>query len=71
MIITKREFCAHVEEEYSNNKYTMIDTVIGACDQFNVDPDLIEPLINRSVKEKMKIEYISLNYIKAESNVIV
>ena len=73
MIITKKDFCMHVEEEYAEpeNTTSLIDTVLSACIQFNVDPEMVEPLINRSLKEKMKIEFIGLNYLKAETTVIV
>lgn len=71
MIITKKDFCLHVEEQFCNNKMSMIDTVLSACIEYNIDPEMIEPLINRSLKEKMEAEFIDLNYLKAESNVII
>jgi len=71
MILTKKDFCLHVEEEYSNNQMTMIDTVLASCEKYNIDPELVEPLINRSLKEKMEVEFIDLNYIKSESNTII
>lgn len=71
MIITKKDFCLHVEDEHIGNDMSIIDNVLAACDEFNIDPEMVEPLINRSIKEKMHQEYIKLNYIKAENTVII
>lgn len=71
MIITKKDFCHHVEKEYADNKgVTMIDTILEACIQFNVDPEMVEPLVNRSLKDKMKVEFIELNYLKSENTIV-
>jgi len=71
MIITKKDFCNHVETNFATNTMTMIDTMLDACEEFNLDPDMVESLVNRSLKEKMKIEFINLNYLKQESAVIL
>jgi hypothetical protein len=71
MIVTQRDFCMFVEDRYANNKMSMIDNVLYACEKFNVDPEMIEPLINRSVKEKIKREYVKLNYLKETNHVII
>ena len=67
MIVSKKDFCVHVEDQFANNSMTMIDTVLYACSEYSIDPELIEPLVNRSLKEKMEKEFIQLNYLKAEN----
>jgi len=64
MIINKKDFCLYIEDEYINKDNSIIDSVLNACSEYNVDVSLVEPLINRSIKEKMKIEYERLNYLK-------
>jgi hypothetical protein len=71
MIVTQKDFCLFIEKNYAKGELSIIDSVLHACGRFNVDPAMIEPLINRSVKEKIKREYIKLNYLKEENNVIV
>ncbi len=71
MIINQKDFCMHVETQFASTTTTMIDTVLEACEEFNVDPELVEPLINRSLKEKMRNEYVDLNYLKNENTIIV
>lgn len=71
MIITKKDFCNYVEKHYADNtNTTMIDTILEACIQFNVDPEMVEPLVNRSLKDKMKVEFIELNYLKSENTIV-
>ena len=71
MIITKKDFCNHVEKEYADNENTtIIDTILEACVKFNIDPEMIEPLVNRSLKDKMKVEFIDLNYLKSENTIV-
>ena len=71
MIVSQKEFCMYVEDHFVTGNLSMIDTVLQACEEFKVDPELVEPLINRSLKEKMEIEFIDLNYIKPSSSRIV
>lgn len=71
MIISQKDFCLYVEEQFANNDMSMIDTVLMACARYNIDPEMVEPLINRSVREKMEIEFIELNYIRAETGKVI
>lgn len=71
MIVTKKDFCGHVEEQFASNSMTMIDTVLYVCGEYNIDPELVEPLVNRSLKEKMQKEYINLNYLKPENTSVI
>jgi len=71
MIITQKDFSEFIENEFAFNNMTIIETVLYACEKFSIDPNMVEPLINRSVKEKMKQEFIELNFLKKENNEIV
>lgn len=71
MIINKKDFCIQIEEQYSTNNMSLIENVLTACDDFNVDPNMVDSLINRSIKEKIEQEFIQLNYLKADTNRII
>lgn len=71
MIVTKKDFCLYVEEQFANNSMSMVDTVLSACEEYNIDPEMVEPLINRSLKEKMEKDFINLNYLKAENTKVI
>lgn len=71
MIVNKKDFCQYVEELHASNMQGMIDNVIAACEEYNIDPELVEPLINRSIREKLEVEFISLNYLKAQNHAVI
>lgn len=71
MIVQQRDFCLYVEEQFANNNMSMIDTILSACAKYNIDPELVEPLINRSLREKIEIEFIDLNYLDADSMPVI
>ena len=71
MILTKKDFSLYIEDEFAKNDMNMVETVLQACEDYNVDPEMVEPLINRSVKEKMYNNFVDLNFIKRESKVII
>lgn len=71
MILTKKDFSLYVEEQNTENDEGIIDNVLAACEKFNIDPEMIEPLINRSIKEKLEVAYTKLHYIKNVNNRVV
>ena len=71
MIITTKDFCQKVEERFAENTMSMIDTVLSVCEEYKIDPEMCEPLVNRSLKEKMEKEFIELNFLKAENTKVI
>ena len=71
MIITKKDFCLYIEEEFVETDKTMIEIILDACERYSIDPYMIEPLINRQIKEKIEQEFIKLNYLKPENFKII
>ena len=71
MILTKKDFSLYVEEQNTENDEGIIDNVLSACEKFNIDPEMIEPLINRSIKEKLEVAYTKLHYIKTSNNRVI
>jgi hypothetical protein len=70
MVITPKDFIDFVEETFATTDLNMIDSVLLACSTFNVDPEMVEPFINRSIKEKIRVDYVKLNYLKETNNII-
>ena len=68
MILSKSEFCMYVEEEYLNSeKKSMIDTILDICEKYNIDPEYINPLINKSIRDKLEVEYRALHMLKGDA----
>jgi len=71
MIIDKQEFCEKIEHRYANclvNENSIIDIVVDVCSEYNIDPELAKPLLNRSLIEKIEHEAIKFNMIKTKRN---
>ena len=71
MIITKKDFCLYLEDKFIESDKSMIEIVLEACEKYTIDADLVEPLINRQIKEKLEQEFIDLNYLKTENFKVV
>lgn len=67
MIVNKKDFCLYVEELHAGNMQGIIDNVLAACEEYNIDPEMVEPLINRSIKEKLEVEFAERNFLKASN----
>jgi len=71
MIISKKDFCIYVEELNSENEMSIIDNVLQACDDHNIDPLYVGPLVNRSLREKLSLEFADINLLKLEQNFVI
>jgi hypothetical protein len=71
MIISKKDFCAYIEELNADNELSIIDNVLQACMDHNIDPLFVGPLINRSIKEKLEIEFSDINLLKINRNFVI
>lgn len=67
MIIEPEIFCREVENLHAHHGFSMFDAVFQTCDNYGVDYSLVGPLVNRSIKEKIKKEAIKMNLLKQES----
>lgn len=64
MIIQKEEFTEWVESTRARTKENYIDTILLACSEFDVDVDLVQPLLSAPLILKVKAEAIQLKYFK-------
>jgi len=71
MIISKKDFCVYVEELNSKNEMSIVDNMLQACEDYNIDPLYVGPLVNRSLREKLSIEFANINLLKLEQNFVI
>ena len=50
------DFSAWVESEYAKNHTPRMDIIINYCQQRDIDIETVAPLINRVLKERIRIE---------------
>lgn len=64
MIIKKEEFCLWIENHKIRNKIGYIESVIAACDIFDIRYDLVPILLNQQIVLKIEAEAKEVNLIK-------
>ena len=67
-ILDADRICYEIETRFADNDdLTMIDSVLEVCDSHHIDPEMVGPIINRSIKEKIYVEAQSKNYFPKEN----
>ena len=64
MIITPSKFALLIEDYVKDKKMSYMDAVVLYCEENNIDPSSVKPLINKHLKEKIAYEAQSLNMLK-------
>jgi len=62
--MNSKEFSLKIESIVKQKKITYMDAVIDYCNNNDIDLGTVNPMINKSLKEKIKAEAINLKMIK-------
>ena len=71
VIITKRfrspnEFSLHIEERVLKERIGYMDAVIQYCTEIDIDIESVANLINKSLKDKIRVEAEEQNYMRKQ-----
>lgn len=61
------EFSLHIEQLAYEQKLGLIDVILQYCEENYIEPNDIAKLINKSLRDKLEVEFINGNYIKGGS----
>ena len=65
---TANEFSLYIERFVLNSKNTThVDAVIKYCQEHQIDEEDIKHLINSSLKNKLKNDFIEMNFIQKKT----
>ena len=64
--MNSKEFSLKIESIVKDKRITYMDAVIDYCNNNDIDLSTVNPMINKSLKEKIKSEAINLKMIKAK-----
>ena len=67
MFKTANEFSLHIEQMVRNSKMTYMDAVLEYCKENYLDPQDISKLINKSLRDKIKVNATELNYFPKQA----
>ena len=65
---TAKDFCKEVEEYVLKNEVEYMEAVIDLCDKYGVEPQAAAKHLTKPIKEKIQMEGVKNNMMKAESN---
>ena len=57
------EFSLHIESLANDKEIDLIDTILLYCESNFLEPEDISSLINRSLKDKIEMEFAELNFL--------
>jgi len=62
--MNSKEFSLKIEEIVREKRISYMDAVVWYCDNNDIDTSTVGPMINKSLKEKIKIEAQERNMVK-------
>ena len=62
--MNSKEFSLKIESIVKDKRITYMDAVIDYCNNNDIDLSTVNPMINKSLKEKIKSDAINLKMIK-------
>lgn len=67
MFKTANEFSLHIEGLVRDKKLSYMDAVLLYCQENYVEPEDIASLINKSLKDKIEMDFRELNYLPKQA----
>ena len=71
MFKTANEFSLHIEQMVRDSKLTYMDAVLHYCKENYLEPEDVSKLINRSLKDKIEMNFRDLNYLPKQAQLDV
>jgi len=70
-LMNSKKFSLIIEGIVKEKKITYMDAVVSYCEKNDIDPSSIGPLVNKSLKEKIKEEAEKLNLVEKSSTAVL
>lgn len=67
MFKTANEFSLHIEHIVLDNRISYMDAVLKYCEDNFIEPEDIASLINKSLKDKIEMNFRELNYLPKQA----
>ena len=69
--MTPKQFALVIEKRASKKKISHMDDVLDYCSEKEIEPDQVTHLINRNLKEKIKMNAQDLNFLPSTAKLPV
>lgn len=67
MFKTANEFSLHIEAVVREKRMSYLDAVLEYCKENYLEPDDVSSLINKSLKDKIEMDFRELNYLPKQA----
>ncbi len=71
MFKTANEFSLYIEQLVREKKMSYMDAVLDYCKENFLEPDDVSSLINKSLKDKIEMDFRELNYLPKQAQLDV
>lgn len=71
MFKTANEFSLHIEQMVRDSKLSYMDAVLEYCKENYLEPEDVSKLINKSLKDKIEMNFRELNYLPKQAQLDV
>jgi hypothetical protein len=71
MFKTANEFSLHIESIVREKKMSYMDAVLDYCKENYLEPEDVSKLINKSLKDKIEMNFRELNYLPKQAQLDV
>jgi hypothetical protein len=65
------DFSLHIEQIVSNSNISHMDAVLEYCKENYLEPEDVAKLINKSLKDKIEMDFRELNYLPKQAQLDV
>ena len=62
--MNSKEFSLKIESIVKEKRISYMDAVVLYCEENDIDPGTVSPLISKSLKEKIQVEATNLRMLK-------
>lgn len=71
MFKNSNEFSLYIEQLVQTKRMSHMDAVLDYCKENYLEPDDVKSLINKSLKEKIEMNFRELNYLPKQAQLDV
>ena len=68
MFETANEFSLYIETVAMNKNIGAVDAILEFCEENYIEPDEVAKLINRSLKDKLELNFVEMNYLPKQAS---
>lgn len=67
MFKSANEFSLYIESVVKEKRLSYMDAIIGYCKENYLDPEDVAKLINKSLKDKLEMDFREANYLPKQA----